>query len=132
MTSVVLLGIAPAACSRPASDCPATGEVAPADVIQRCHGLTADNRPTITLDSSKVPADLRDLIPLAQHWGIGDDVIRNDVIAKSTPEERQTLRQSLAPRGARITAWLDSFPPNGLSDEAAAFMYMQLALEELP
>lgn len=34
--------------------------------------------------------------------------------------------------GDRITAWLDSFRGNPMSDEAAAFMYLQLAIEEMP
>jgi hypothetical protein len=57
------------------------------------------------LDPGKVPADLRDLLPLAQRWGIGDDVDR---------------------------AWLDTFKPGTMTDEAAAFMYAQLAIEDMP
>ena len=86
-----------------------------------------------TLDTTKIPEDLRHLAPLAQEWGIGDDVDRGDKVDASTPAERETLRQAVGPHHARITAWLDSFGDGAsMTDEAAAFMYMQLALEEMP
>jgi hypothetical protein len=84
------------------------------------------------LDSAKVPADLRDLVPLAQRWGVGDDVARSERIQKATAAERADLRAAFAPRQARITAWLDSFGQGVMPEEAAAFMYTQLAIEEMP
>ena len=84
------------------------------------------------LDSGKVPADLRDLVPLAQRWGIGDDVARSERVQKATEAERSELRAAFGPRQARITAWLDSFGQGAMPDEAAAFMYSQLAIEEMP
>lgn len=84
------------------------------------------------LDGDKVPEDLRDLVPLAQRWGIGDDVDRSERIQKATAAERSELRAAFGPRQARITAWLDSFGQGPMPDEAAAFMYAQLAIEEMP
>jgi hypothetical protein len=84
------------------------------------------------LDAAKVPADLRDLVPLAQRWGIGDDVDRSERLQKATAAERSELRAAFGARQARITAWLDSFGQGVMPDEAAAFMYTQLAIEEMP
>jgi hypothetical protein len=84
------------------------------------------------LDADKVPADLRDLVPLAQRWGIGDDVDRSERIRQATAAEKSELRAAFGPRQARITAWLDSFGQGPMPDEAAAFMYTQLAIEEMP
>ena len=84
------------------------------------------------LDSAKVPADLRDLVPFAQRWGIGDDVARSERLQKATDAERSELRAAFGPRQARITAWLDSFGQRSMPEEAAAFMYTQLAIEEMP
>jgi hypothetical protein len=84
------------------------------------------------LDPDKVPEDLRALVPLAQEWGIGDDVDRGAKGERASPEERARLRAAVAPRSDRITTWLDSFRGNPMSDEAAAFMYLQLVLEEMP
>jgi len=87
--------------------------------------------PALQLDASKVPEDLRSLVPLAARWGIGDDVDRNAKVDKATDAERAELKNAVDPLSTRITAWLDSFPSGAMSDEAAAFMYMQLALEEM-
>lgn len=84
------------------------------------------------LDPTQVPEGLRHLVPLAEQWGIGDDVERMEAIERSSPAARDALASALAPHHAEITAWLDSSDPAAMSDEAAAFMYMQLALEEMP
>jgi hypothetical protein len=83
------------------------------------------------LDSAAVPTDLRHLLPLAERWGIGDDVERNQKVSRATAAEREELRNAITPLSARITAFLDSFGGGAMTDEAAAFMYMQLALEEM-
>lgn len=83
------------------------------------------------LDPAEVPEALRLLVPLAQTWGIGDDVERAEYIARASVADREALRQAIAPHQARITAWLDSFGADPMSDEAAAFMYMQLAVEQM-
>jgi hypothetical protein len=85
-----------------------------------------------SLNAGEVPADLRDLVPLAQRWGIGDDVARSERIQQATDAEKSELRAAFGPRQARITAWLDSFGQGPMPEEAAAFMYTQLALEEMP
>ena len=83
------------------------------------------------LDSAAVPTDLRHMFSLAERWGIGDDVERNQKVSRATTAEREELRNAITPFSARITAWLDSFGGGAMTDEAAAFMYMQLALEEM-
>jgi hypothetical protein len=83
------------------------------------------------LDSQAVPAELRHLIPLAQEWGIGDDVDRAAKVDGATPAQRAELRRAVGPHQTRITQWLDSFGQGEMSPEAAAFMYLQLAIEEM-
>ena len=85
------------------------------------------------LNPAKVPNDLRPLLALAERWGIGDDVDREAALARATKAEQQTLRRAVEAHGSKITEWLDSFGADeAMSDEAAAFMYMQLAVDELP
>ena len=86
---------------------------------------------SLSLDVDNVPADLRHLVPFAERWGIGDDVDRNAAVDRATTAERAELERAIAPVDARITAWLNSFGQQPMPDEAAAFMYMQLALEEM-
>jgi hypothetical protein len=40
-------------------------------------------------------------------------------------------RRGFRRRQARITAWLDSFGQGAMPEEATAFMYTQLAIEEM-
>ena len=82
------------------------------------------------IDPSKVPEQLRPLVPLAEEWGIGDDAQRAARVDDASDDERAKLREALAPHQVEITAWLDSFGEGELSNEAAAFMYLQLAGEE--
>ena len=102
-----------------------------ASTIQKHFGLYAENRPILHLDPVQVPTDLRHLVPLAEKWGIGDDIIRNDLIDKSSSAERRELHDSLYAPFERITEWLTSFAGRPLSAEAEAFMYMQTALDEM-
>jgi hypothetical protein len=83
------------------------------------------------LDPENVPVELRHLIPLAQQWGIGDDIERLAKGQRATPAERAGLRRAVTPHQTRITQWLDSFGQELMSQEAATFMYMQLAIEEM-
>src|SRR5206468_6238241 len=101
-----------------------SGEIAPAYVLQRKHGLYAENRPVIRLDPARVPEHLRPLIRLAEEWGIGDDIIRLDFEEKSRAAERDELVREVAPRLDDIEAWLKTAEPKTMSDEAEAFMYL--------
>ncbi|MFN2565113.1 MAG: hypothetical protein ABR499_08915 [Gemmatimonadaceae bacterium] len=101
--------------TRPASDPPAAATEA------RAQGF----------DATEVPAELRHLVPLAERWGIGDDVERKAKVDGASAAERDELRAAVEPHHAKITAWLNSFTGGHLSDAAGAFMYMQLALEEM-
>jgi hypothetical protein len=97
-----------------------------------CSGGGSSTSGASRLDAAKVPEGLRKIVPLAQRWGIGDDVDRGEALSRVTPEERAELRRAVETHGAEITAWLDSFGGGEkMSEEAAAFMYMQLAVEEL-
>ena len=78
-----------------------------------------------------VPDDLRDLIPIAAEWGIGDDVIRGDKGERASPEQKELFEAALTGRTARVTAWLDSFGSEPMSEEAGVFMYMLEALDEM-
>jgi hypothetical protein len=110
---------------------PESGQILPAGEMQEQYGLVAENRPVIQLDPSKVPADLQDLIPHAEKWGIGDDLIRGDFQNKATDAEKKALQEALKGRNARITAWLDEQGAGEMTAEAAVFMYMQMGLDEM-
>jgi hypothetical protein len=106
--------------------------VLPAHELQRRYGLYAENRPAIRLDPARVPAHLHDLIPLAETWGIGDDLIRFDFQQKAPEAAKRELMTALEGRAAQVQQWLDSQPDTqALSDEVATFMYLLLAWDEV-
>lgn len=82
-------------------------------------------------DESKVPEDLRDLVPLALKWGVGDDLVRGELLRRATEEERAELRTVVGPRAERIREYIESLGPlsldNPLSDEATRMMYLEIA-----
>jgi hypothetical protein len=106
-------------------------DIAPSSELQKHFGLYAGNRPILQLDRARVPNDLGQLVSLAEKWGIGDDIIRNDLVGKSTDAEKRELHDALYEPFERVTEWLDSFAGRPLPPEAEAFMYMQTALDEM-
>jgi hypothetical protein len=106
-------------------------DIAAGSELQKQFGLYAENRRILALDPAHVPAHLRHIVPLAEKWGIGDDIVRNDLIEKSSSVEKRELHDALYEPFQRITEWLNSFAGRPLSPEAEAFMYMQTALDEM-
>lgn len=135
LVGIVLLVVVVYLFSRKRQPAMKVGEILPAGVMKEKYGLTAENRPTIEIDAENVPAHLRDLIPLAEKWGVGDDIIRNDIQEKADESELTEFKNALRGRTDQVTAWLDSFDAepgtdNPMSEEAGYFMYMLLALDE--
>ena len=85
----------------------------------------------MTLSIDNVPDALKGLFPLAIKWGIGDDAIRGDVTDSATESDIQELVAALTGRLDSIDRWIDSYPEGTMTDEAAAFMYMGEAIEEM-
>ena len=106
-------------------------EVLPAGDLATTYGLECDRRPTLRLNPENVPAHLRHLTPLAERWGIGDDIIRGDCGDIASEEDKKELHDALYGPYEEITAWLDSFADKPMTEEAAAFMYMQGVLDEM-
>lgn len=107
-------------------------KIAPVSEFKEKYNLTAENRPDINIAPENVPENLHDLIPMAEKWGIGDDVIRDDFEGKTTDSEREAFKSKLKGRTAEVTAWLDSFKDGfEMSEEAGHFMYMLEALDEM-
>ena len=108
------------------------GEILPADEMKAKYNITSNGYKPPRLDPEEVPEHLRNLLPLAAKWGICDDIIRDDFEQKASEVEKQELKNALTGKMAEITKWLDSFEVGKLMpEEAACFMYMQLALNEM-
>lgn len=93
--------------------------------------LAEADRAATRVDSKEVPGDLRDLIPLAERWGVGDDSSRAWLVDRASAREKRELRAALEGRADRIGTWLDTFGEGPFSDSAAAFLYLMEAVEEM-
>jgi hypothetical protein len=78
-----------------------------------------------------VPQEFRHLLPMAQRWGVGDDNERSELTNKAGTADKQALQNAVNPYRQQINSWLDSYGRNPMPAEAAAFMYMLLAMEEM-
>lgn len=108
------------------------GDIGTVSALRPDRGPAAISAARIGLDPANVPAALVGLVPLAEHWGINDDALRDALQETSSQAEKDALANAVNPHNRQITLWLDSLPPQQpMSDEAAAFMYMQLGLEEM-
>jgi hypothetical protein len=94
-------------------------------------GFTAASRPTIILDPSRVPVSLRLLIPLAEKWGISDDVIRDDVFRLASPSDLQHLTDTLREHEAALDDWLagPEAASTSPSPEYVAFSAMRMGVD---
>ena len=106
-------------------------EVLPAGEMRAKYGLTTENRPTIRLDPAKVPVALRALVPLAEQFGIGDDLIRQDVVANMPPSVVEAMRQVVEAHAVAFDEWLAGPEADGptFSDEYIAFSNLRMAAD---
>jgi hypothetical protein len=83
-------------------------------------------------DPTRVPEDLRAVLPLALKWGVGDDGAREYFVRRATRSEKAELGAALSAHGPRIAAWLDSLGPEGIvTPEAGSFLFLLEACAEL-
>jgi hypothetical protein len=108
-------------------------EIQPADQMRRKYGLNAENRPSIKLRPTRVPEPLWPLIPLAEKFGISDDLIREDFFAKTPKNELAELERTLAEYDDLIDEWLAGPEADGptFSDEYVAFSAMRMGVDFL-
>lgn len=98
------------------------------------HGYTIVNRPVIKLNLNEVPTKLRPLIPLAEYWGVNDDIIRYDLIKQSSIESLVELVETIGKPQIEdeLDKWLagPEADREELSIAYITFTAMRLAAEE--
>lgn len=90
-----------------------------------------EHRNQLGLKKENVPVQLQHILSLAEQFGLGDGECRAFFLRQATPVQRQQLHAAAAEYCEQIVAWLDGFPEGKMSNEAAAFMYMLAAEEEI-
>ena len=79
-----------------------------------------------------VPPELTALTEWALRIGVGDDMCRAHILSRLSDDDVRAASAAVAGHALQLQSWLDSFGDEPLSDEAAALMYLALAMEELP
>ncbi len=106
-------------------------ELLSVEEMRRKYGLVSEHRPTIRLDAEKVPAPLRHLIPLAELWGVPDDLIRDDMVRKAPRAAIEELQRVVARHDDLLDEWLAGPEAEGpaYSAEYTAFSAMRMAAD---
>ncbi len=87
--------------------------------------------PGVSIDESKVPENLRHLIPYAMTWCIGDDVERGDLMWLTPREELTEFVAAVWPRCSEINQWCRSHDGDvPVPDEVIIFGMMTEAATE--
>lgn len=98
------------------------------DLLKDCLTLRAELRSRF--DSARLPEDFKQVVPWALRLGIGDDACRSKLVEALADVEREELLELVRTHAADVHAWLDSFGGGPMPAEAAACMYLLLAVEE--
>lgn len=106
-------------------------EVLPATEMREKYDLYAENRSVIQLDAAKVPEKFRHLIPMAEKWGISDDLIREDMVDKASPQEIEELKKFIEEWDRPLDEWLagpEAYESES-SEEYTAFTCLRMAAD---
>lgn len=107
-------------------------EVLPVGEMRRKYYQPDEVPPKIALDPARVPLPLRSLIPLAERWGISDDILRTDALRRATPQEVSELKRIVADFNDLLDDWLagpEASDPQP-SAEYIAFTTMRMAADD--
>ena len=97
------------------------------------HGVTSRYADVegVVIDPAKVPERFRQLIPLARHWSIGDDVERADMMWLTPYEELKAMVLAVRPFRDEIWNWCSSHHADvPVPDEVTVFDMLHQAAAE--
>lgn len=95
-------------------------EVLTVEEVRRRYRVAGISAKPVDFDESEVPDSLKYLIPLARVWGIGDDVLREDMVAAADPAAMKDLKRAVRAVDRDLSKWLTS--PAALSKISPAYL----------
>jgi hypothetical protein len=106
-------------------------ELLSVEEMRRKYGLFAVNRPAVHLNPRNVPEKLRHLVPYAELWGVGDDLIRDDMVRTAPREALEDLKRVVLAHDDLLDEWLagPEADSSNSSDEYLAFTAMRMAAD---
>ncbi len=96
----------------------------------RQQGYSLENYTPLKLSPGAVPPALHPLIPMAEAYGISDDVIRNELVDSLSPEAKQALVEAVLTPDVEdaLDDWLAGDAE--MTPEYIAFTSLRMAAEE--
>ena len=96
----------------------------------RLEGMKAEE---VGFDDADVPEPLKHLIPLARVWGVGDDVLRSDMVQAADHQALRDLKRAVAEVEDELDGWLTSPKAlaTGPSSAYLAFTNLRMAADEV-
>jgi hypothetical protein len=88
-----------------------------ADRYRLICGAYADVR----IDPSRIPEELKSLIPLAAKYGHGNRVLLEDCVSKLPRDEAERIATEIAENASAIEKWVDRYPVSFNAEEVIAF-----------
>jgi hypothetical protein len=77
------------------------------ELRERMRPFIAANDPEPrSLDETKVPTELRPLLPYACIWGVTDDTTRGEMIERTPDDVREQMLKAIREREGAMLAWL--------------------------
>jgi len=100
--------------------------------MRRVYGLYAENRDPLHLDPERIPGALRHLLALAEQFGESDDLIREDIIAKTSPAKLAELCLAVRACENALEDWLAGPEASGpeYSSEYIAYTCLLMIADE--
>lgn len=99
--------------------------------MQGFYGSFYEQGGRIALDRSRIPEELRKLIPYAAFWGIADDKKRDHLVKQAPDSVRSNLKAVMQKYDDLLDEWLAG--PEALSDsptrEYIAFSALRMAAD---
>ncbi|AMR67884.1 hypothetical protein [Aquipseudomonas alcaligenes] len=84
-----------------------------------------------TINRNRVPAELHQLLPLAEKFGVADDLLRENLVKASSAEEIKELKSRVFAFEDALDKWLAGAEAEGpeFSVEYIAFSAMRMAAD---
>ncbi len=104
-------------------------EVLPVGKLRKKYYFPDEHPPELRLNPANVPAKLVHLIPIAERWGISDDMLRMDAVRKADSGEVADLKRIVREHDDALDEWLagPEAQSRNPSKEYLAFTHMRMA-----
>lgn len=104
------------------------------DTLKKRYGAFYQRRTKRPLDPSRVPEELRPIIPYVEIWGVRDDYERDELIDQAPQQAKDDLRALIGALDDKFDNWLAGPEANQprLSEEYVAFSNLRIAHDTLP